>query len=590
MILPKIHKRFLSRAVVFLLIQCFLASVLMLDIQAAEINYGQTLLTSRDSATLAPQLNVLESKLQDAFYVQGRLSGRIKDIILENQSEIANVLILAAAAGIFAAFNYMNVQDASVSSEFINSGLILSSQIGAGFNNRNYKSGRRTPDNRFRRTKISNARLAVKLVVSIAYFLVKSLFFVEKVVWATAGFIAKKLYSVFSGRKINFSGKEPVNIKAFFKNKGFFAAVIAITLGINIGFIKMIDSVLSTRQPAGISAPEKNNTAAAPKVTGEKEGSSKVIEPQREKLEKSRSGKKNSNSAVKRKSKLTPEDAYDNAAVFLSDPQVQNTYKEIFQVLKPTGFPVELLIAIDLAETDLDDKKVSRAGARGPMQVVPKEAERINLWLKKNKNNEIAKVMMRLLKAGQIDVLKLGKGLSGRRAGAAIAYYHYMRFIIPFFDKYKLVYMEEKGSWGFFERAESDEKYSYTSSVLFITFNGGPQKFKYLMKKYGPLPRISGAENVKKMKFYDPRQKIGFLDKTFESDIYFSRCWVYFNAVIKVLDTYPDIFAKVNDFKKDHVSKADNSRAALIIGGTIFIPPFRRKKIPIFDDPLSQAI
>ena len=267
--------------------------------------------------------------------------------------------------------------------------------------------------------------------------------------------------------------------------------------------------------------------------------------------------------------KLSLEDAYKNVGKFLTKERVV-IYRKLAKLLKSTGMPVDIIMALDLAETDLKDMAKSGPGARGPMQVMPGTVESINEQLdewkkqgdKKGKYRQEYLTAVKLIGSRRIDWKRVNEPEYGRRVGIAVGYLSYTNLARIFKTK-GLVYDSKSSRWQFVPINSKVKPYVYFSTaVLNAAYNGrGEGMVLKMIRKYGPVPlkvfevrRLSYKEQVKK--YFDPHQKIGWLEGdgkgeyNDETRTHFMRLWRYYNAIQKYKSKNPNTWAKIVPNKK----------------------------------------
>ncbi|MBU0633659.1 MAG: hypothetical protein KKB82_09195 [Candidatus Omnitrophica bacterium] len=250
------------------------------------------------------------------------------------------------------------------------------------------------------------------------------------------------------------------------------------------------------------------------------------------------------------KIRLTPEQAEQNVRKLLAQPQIIEVYSKITEILKPMGMPIDLLIALDLTETGTMHEVESTAGAQGPMQVMPGTVKLYNTWLADNKEKKPKnwRIATSLLGAEYIDWDRINDIDYGRRAGAAIAYLKWYN-LRKVFQRNGLVYDEKEQKWKFQRVSKTIKPYPYLSTAaLCAAYNGrGEETVLNALKKYGPVPYLKNNDSDKKRLYYDPKQKIGWLDGAYNGETkgHFVRLWRYFAAVQKFKESHPQIWLKI---------------------------------------------
>ena len=157
------------------------------------------------------------------------------------------------------------------------------------------------------------------------------------------------------------------------------------------------------------------------------------------------------------KVQLSNEEARKNVSILLSDGRIVDVYSDIADILSETEMPFEIIMALDLTETDTQNKVKSGAGAQGPMQVMKGTVDLYNDWLeeqsRKKKKSYEYKMAVKLIGGSKIVWKRINDPKYGRRVGAAIAFlkWHKLKTV---FDKYGLLYMRSKKSWQFVEAGE----------------------------------------------------------------------------------------------------------------------------------------
>jgi hypothetical protein len=249
---------------------------------------------------------------------------------------------------------------------------------------------------------------------------------------------------------------------------------------------------------------------------------------------------------------LSHEDAAENVEKMFDEKQAIRAYSEIAAVLKLTEMPVDIIIALDLTETDGRNAVRSHKGARGPMQIMKGTVNNYNKWLAdkkaKKSNSEEFIIAQRLIGGTKIYWNKLNDPIYGRKVGAAIAYlkWHDLKRT---FSEYGLVFNDRENAWEF-KKAQGDIKpYPYlTTAALCAAYNGpGPARVYSSLKKYGPLPKVTHTDADKQKLYYDPMQVRGWLDAGYnqETKNHFIRLWRYYSAVQKFKKSNPRLWAAI---------------------------------------------
>ncbi|MFH1092951.1 MAG: twin-arginine translocation signal domain-containing protein [Candidatus Omnitrophota bacterium] len=267
--------------------------------------------------------------------------------------------------------------------------------------------------------------------------------------------------------------------------------------------------------------------------------------------------------------KLSSEDAYKNVERFFTKERIV-IYRKLAKLLQSTGMPVEVIMALDLAETDLRDKVKSDPGARGPMQVMPGTIEIINKQLaewkkqgdKKGKYRQEYLTAVELIGSRQIDWKRVNEPEYGRRVGITVAYLSYTN-LARIFESKGLVYDSKSSNWQFVPTSNNVKPYIYFSTaVLNAAYNGrGEGMVLKMIKKYGPIPlkvfevrRLTPKEQ--EQKYFDPNQKIGWLEGDDRGEYkdetrkHFLRLWRYHTAIQEFKSSNANTWVKIIPNKK----------------------------------------
>ncbi len=272
---------------------------------------------------------------------------------------------------------------------------------------------------------------------------------------------------------------------------------------------------------------------------------------------------------IDKKMKLSSDDAYKNVGKFLNKKRIK-IYRKLSKLLKSTGMPVEIIMALDLAETDLRDRARSGPGARGPMQVMPGTVRSINRQLakwksqgdKKGKYRKEYLTAVKLIGSHKIDWKRVNEPEYGRRVGITVAYLSYAK-LARIFKTRGLVYNPKISRWQFVLTSSKVNPYIYLSTaVLNAAYNGrGEGMVLKMIKKYGPIPlkvfeirKLSPEDQAKR--YFDPHQKIGWLEGngrgeySDETRTHFLRLWRYYNAIQRYKSDRPGIWTRIVPNKK----------------------------------------
>lgn len=272
---------------------------------------------------------------------------------------------------------------------------------------------------------------------------------------------------------------------------------------------------------------------------------------------------------IDKQMKLSSADAYINVGKFLTKERIV-IYRKLAKLLKSTEMPVDIIMALDLAETDLRDKIRSGPGARGPMQVMPGTVESINKQLaqwkkqgdKKGKYRKEYLTAVKLIGSHKIEWKRVNESEYGRRVGITVAYLSYAN-LAKLFKNNGLVYLPEKKRWGFVSVSDTVKPYMYFSTaVLNASYNGrGEGQVLKMIRKYGPIPlKVFEAKKLKlagqTKKYFDPQQKIGWLEGngrgeySDETRTHFLRLWRYYNAIQRYKSQNKNTWARIIPNKK----------------------------------------
>ena len=272
---------------------------------------------------------------------------------------------------------------------------------------------------------------------------------------------------------------------------------------------------------------------------------------------------------IDKKMRLSSDGAYENVGKFLTKKRIK-IYRKLAKLLKSTGMPVDIIMALDLTETDLRDRVKSGPGARGPMQVMPGTVASINKQLakwkkqgdKKGKYRQRYLTAVKLIGSHRIDWKRVNEPEYGRRVGITVAYLSYANLARIFKTK-GLVYSSKNKKWQFVPTSSTVKPYIYFSTaVLNAAYNGrGEGMVLKMIEKYGPVPlkvfevrKLNPKEQAEK--YFDPHQKIGWLEANGQGEYndetrtHFLRLWRYYNAIQRYKSKNPNTWAKIVPNKK----------------------------------------